>query len=221
MKYFFTTVFTIFLLNTVIAQSPKVYRCFCNNNALCSSSLVLYSDSSFVYEHGCEASSHLSFGQWRQKKDSIYFTQKDPRTIPVIKNVQSSIVPGDSIWVTILDRKGVNMTSLLSLGLDVDGRGTYMMSNDSSGQKQFVYKRAGGRISLRTLNKLLGQRISIPVNGDNNFVISLNISSDWIWNKHADWSATGNFSALKRGNTLYSNSPKMIGVYELQRDLNK
>lgn len=113
------------------------------------------------------------------------------------------------------------MTAQLSMGLDVEGRGTYMLSADSSGQKQFVYKRPGGRINLRTLNKLLGQKITIPVNGDNNFIISLNLSADWIWNKHADWLSTGNFSALKKGNSLYSNSAKMAGVYELQNDGNK
>src|SRR5215218_2333500 len=87
------------------AQQPQIYKCFCDKGGLCSSSLVLYADSSYVYEHGCEASSHLSFGEWRKKKDSIVFTQPNPKSFAVIKSIQSSIVPGDSIWVTVLDKK--------------------------------------------------------------------------------------------------------------------
>lgn len=197
------------------AQEPKVYRCFCEQSGLCSSSLVLYSDSSYVFEHGCEASSHLSFGSWRQNKDSIYFTQQQREKIQVIKSVQSSVIPSDSIWVMLLDKDGINISEKISVGLDVKNRGSYLMSPDSSGSKLFVYKRKG-YLTLRTLNKLLNQRITIPIDSANNFIITLNLSSNWIWSKHADWSATGNFTVLQKGKSLLALSPNFsFGVYDL------
>lgn len=216
MKSFFFLPF-YFLFHLASAQQPQIYKCFCDNGGLCSSSLVLYPDSSYVYEHGCEANSHVSFGEWRKKKDSIYFTQPNPKFFRVIKSIQASIVPGDSIWVTVLDRKGIDMTSKISMGLDVKGKGSYLFSTDTTTNRQVVYKRDASSISLRTLTKLLGQRISFPLNGANSFVIALNISTNWIWNKHADWSGTGNFIALKRGNSLLSISANFAGVYDLEK----
>jgi hypothetical protein len=216
MRLFFFLSLCFLFFNSTSAQQPQIYKCFCDKGGLCSSSLVLYADSSYVYEHGCEASSHLSFGEWRKKKDSIYFTQPNPKLFSVIKTIRSSIVPGDSIWVTVLDRKGIDMTPEISMGLDVEGRGSYLFSTDSTTNRQVVYKRNAKSISLRTLTKLLGQRISFPLNGANSFIITLNISTNWIWNKHADWSAFGNFAAVKRGDSLLFLSKIFSCVFDLE-----
>lgn len=188
------------------AQTSEVYETN-NNNGLCSATIVLYADNNFYYEYGCEASSHLSFGKWVKKKDSIKLEPVNPRTFTVIKSVEATTIAGDSIWIIILDKKGNNMTAQVSTGLEIPGRGSYMFSLDSSGSKKFVYKRNGGKIVLRTLNKLFGQRLEIPVDTANHFVITLNLSSDWINSTHADWAETNTLFLINKGDRLINTRP--------------
>lgn len=188
------------------AQSSEVYQTT-SNNGLCSGTITLYADNNFVYESGCEASSHVSFGKWLQKKDTVKLQPVNPKTFQVIKSVEASSIAGDSIWITILDRNGNNMTAQISTGLEIAGRGSYIFSLDSSGSKKFVYKRSGGKIVFRTLNKLFGQRLEIPADTANQFIITLNISSDWISSTHADWGGTNTISLLKKGDRLITTKP--------------
>jgi hypothetical protein len=188
------------------AQTPAVYETN-YNNGLCSGTIALYADYNFFYESGCEASSRICFGKWLMKKDTVKLEPVNPRTFPVIKSVEATTVAGDSIWITILDKNGANMTAQISTGLEVAGRGSYMFNLDSSGNKKFVYKRNGGKIILRTLNKLFGQRLEIPADTANNFVITLNIPSGWISSTHADWGETNMISFLKKEGRLISTKP--------------
>jgi hypothetical protein len=205
MKYTFLLL-SILFFHFAKAQAPEVYEAD-YNNGLCSGTIVLYADNNFYYEHGCEASSHVSFGKWIKKKDTVRLESVNPKTFPVIKLVEATTVPGDSVWLTILDKDGKNMTAQVSTGLDVAGRGSYIFSLDSSGSKKFVYKRSGGKIVFRTLNKLFGQRLEIPIDAANNFVITLNLSSNWINSTHADWGQTTTISLLKKGDGLITTEP--------------
>ncbi len=191
------------------AQSHETYETR-NNGGLCPSTILLYANADYVYEYGCEAAPHLSFGTWTKKKDTIKFTPVNPASFAVIKDIKATTVAGDSIWLLLLDKDGVNMTAKISAGLDVSGRGAYMMSNDSSGTTKFVYKRSGGKLVLRTLGKLFGRRIELATDTANNFVITLNLSASWITSTHADWGGTGAFSLLKKENALLplSSSPQ-------------
>lgn len=205
MKYIFLFVSVAFP-GFVKAQSSEVYETR-YNNGLCSATIVLDADNNFYYEYGCEASSHLSFGKWVKKKDTIKLEPVNPRTFTVIKSVEATTIAGDSIWITILDKKGNNMTAQVSTGLEIPGRGSYMFSLDSSGSKKFVYKRNGGKIVLRTLNKLFGQRLEIPADAANHFVITLNLASDWINSTHADWGETNTLFLINKGDHLINTRP--------------
>jgi hypothetical protein len=205
MKYIFLLLSVTFSHFTK-AQAPELYETE-YNNGLCSGTLVLYADNNFYYEYGCEASSHVAFGKWIKKKDTVRLEPVNPKTFPVIKSVEATIIAGDSVWITILDKNGNNITAQVSTGLEIPGRGSYMFNMDSSGSKKFVYKRSGGKIVFRTLNKLFGQRLEIPADGANYFVITLNISSDWISSTHADWGAANTISLLKKGDRLTTTKP--------------
>lgn len=188
------------------AQPPEVYRTRPAGGG-CPSSILLHANGDYAYTFGCETAPRLSFGTWTKKGDTIKFTPVYPATFAVTKGVKATTVAGDSIWLVLFDKDGVNMTAKTSAGLDVSGRGSYMMSNDSSGTGKFVYKRGGGKLVLRTLSKLFGRRIEFAADTANHFVITLNLSASWINNTHAEWGGSGPFFLLKKGNALYSAPP--------------
>jgi hypothetical protein len=181
------------------SQTPERYQ---YNEGPCSATIILYADYTYSYKYACEASSRLSFGKWTKKKDTIKLQAIDPTTYTVIKNVTATTVPGDSIWLTILDKEGRNMTQQISTGLEVTGRGSYMFGLDGSGAKKFVYRRNGGRIVFRTLNKLFGQRLELPTDTANNFVVILNLDSEWISSTHADWDSIHPTILVKKAEAL-------------------
>lgn len=191
------------------AQTTQVYQS-AFNNALCKANITLYADSNFFYESVCEPSSHICFGRWIKKKDILKLEPVNPKTFAVIKSVVASTVKGDSVWISILDKNDTNMTSQISTGLEVAGRGSYMFALDSSGSKKFVYKRSGGKIVFRTLNKLFGQRLEISTDTANYFIIRLNILADWISSTHADWGETNTVSLLQQGDRLITTKPPKL-----------
>lgn len=199
MKYIFSFL-SILFFDIAQAQNVEVYQTDTTNSP-CTTTIKLYSDNNFFYE-SCGSSSRISFGKWVQKKDTIKLEPVNPKLFAVVKSVEATTIAGDSIWLVILDRDGNNMTAKISTGLEVAGRGSYLFSIDSGGNKKFVYKRSGSKIVFRTLNKLFGQHIEIPVDTANHFVITLNISSDWINSTHADWGETTSVSLLKKGDRL-------------------
>jgi hypothetical protein len=207
MKVFLCAVLSCFLSLTVFSQSPEIYTATINNS--CPSTITLYSNATYIFESGCEASAQISFGKCTTKKDSIKLVPVNPKTYPVIKNVSANKVPGDSIWVTILDKDDVNMTNKISTGLELSGKGSYMFSTDNTGTKKFVYKRPGGKIVLRTLNKLFNQHFEFTTDTANNFVITLNIPEDWIRSTHAGWGGFGSFTLLKRKDSLVTSTPRL------------
>lgn len=199
MKYIFFFL-SIFFFGLAKAQNVEVYQTDINNP--CTAIIKLYSDNNFFYENSCQGSSRISFGKWMHKKDTVKLEPVNPKLFTVIKSIEATTVTGDSIWITILDKDGINMTAKISTGLEVAGRGSYLFSMDSSSSKKFVYKRSGSKIVFRTLNKLFGQHLEIPVDTANHFVITLNISSDWINSTHSDWGETSMVSFLKKGDRL-------------------
>jgi len=171
------------------AQPHETYQAE-QSGTTCTSTLKLYTGGTYAYQIGCEASAQLSFGKWMKEKEIIRFTPVNPKTFAVVKSIEATTVPGDSIWLTVLDKDGVNMSAKISVGLELSGRGSYLFSNDASGTKKFVYKRSGGKIVFRTLNKLFSQRIELPTDTANNFVVTLNLSADWMASTHPEWNYT-------------------------------
>ncbi|GAA4737271.1 hypothetical protein [Flavisolibacter ginsenosidimutans] len=188
MKSFFALLFTSCAFFAQ-AQPHETYTAKQSSTA-CTSTLKLYTDGTYAYQTGCEASPQLSFGKWTREKDLIKFTPVNPKTFAVVKSIEAATVPGDSIWLTVLDKDGANISAKISVGLELSGRGSYLFGNDASGTKKFVYRRSGGRIVFRTLNKLFGQRIEFPTDTANNFVVTLNLSADWIASTHPQWNYT-------------------------------
>ncbi|MDQ6609702.1 MAG: hypothetical protein M3Y85_07765 [Bacteroidota bacterium] len=197
MKNSFFTLLFAFLSSYLFAQLPATYVAV-SNNIPCPVSLTLYPDGVYLFKSGCDASPQISFGKWATKKDTVKLEPVDLKTYQVIKTVNASHVPGDSIWISILDKDDVNITNKISIGLEISGRGSYMFNSDSSGTQKFVYKRPGGKIALRTLNKLFNRNFELMADTANHFVVTLNLSGAWINSTHAGWNGFGPFAVLKR-----------------------
>lgn len=206
MKTFFCTVLFCFLSLVLYSQPPEVYLAAANSSS-CTSSIILYPNATYFFSSGCEASPLISFGKWVAKKDSIRLESIDPKTFPVIKSIEANHIAGDSIWITVLDKDGVNITAKISIGLEVSGRGSYLFSSDSTGTQKFVYKRAGGKIVLRTLQKLFSRNIEVPIDTANKFIITLNLSGNWMNSTHPGWGGFGSFALLKSKDDLLTATP--------------
>lgn len=205
-KYILYAAFTISSFCSQ-SQTSEVYRSE-TNSGLCAATIILYSGNDYIYEISCETITNVSFGKWLKKRDTVKLMPVNPKTFSIIKSVEANKIPDDSVWLTILDKDGVNMTHKISVGLEVNGVGSYLFSSDSSGLKKFVYKRSGGKIVFRSLNKLFGQKLELPTDTANNFVVTLNISSDWITSTHSDWNATGKISLIKKDDVLIHQFPQ-------------
>lgn len=214
MKLSFTAIGTIIHL-VAGAQSPQVYTTSPNDS--CATSLSLYSNASYFLSLGCQAAPQVSFGYYTSKKDSISLQPFDINITTVTKKIEATYIPGDSIWVRLFDVNGVNITAKISVGLEVPGRGSYMFSSDTSGQQKFVYRRAGGKIVLRTLNKLFGQRFEVDAGAGNSLDIMLNLQGNWIQSSHAVLKPVGKLRFLKKGSGLVSRPTPLISLPVLER----
>src|SRR5688500_5633900 len=158
-----------------------------SNGGLCNASVVLYNDGTYRYESGCEASSHISYGTWTTKKDTVKFIPLNNKAYKVISTVTATQTSTDSISVTILDKNGSNITDKISVGLNVPNVGVYLFGIDISKTKKVAYKRINGKLSLRTLNRIFQQKFEFPTDTANNFIIKLNIPGAWIYSSSSEW----------------------------------
>jgi hypothetical protein len=192
-----------------VGQKPIKYTAS-SNGGLCSSTLLLYPNREYVFESGCEASSHVSFGTWAEKKDTIKLNPVNNKSYPIIKSIETNGKGAKYLSVMVLDNKGINVTNKLSIGLAIEGKGSYLFDPDSTQTKKTVFKRPNGRITSHTLKNIFGQDLNIPADSADNFIITLNFPSEWIWTKQSDWGGFGPFGLLKKKNKLYTFGPHIF-----------
>jgi hypothetical protein len=181
-----------------------------SNGGLCSQSLLLFKDSSYCSESGCEASSHFSFGKWTQKKNIIKFIPVDPNKYKFISKVDSSKTNDKNLTVIIYDNQGNNITSRITVGQYVKNAGVYNMDLDSSQTKRTGLKRTNSTIVLKSLQRMSKQKIEINIDSSNVYKIYLNISEQWNFHLNSDWDGTFIFSLIKNKNKLISPIPDQI-----------
>ena len=212
MKTCFQLLSLILLLSASASGQTSEWYLISNNGGLCSQSIVLFPDGTYNYESGCENSSHFSFGMWKQKKDTILFSQANNKEFTIIRNVVSAKHDDKNLTVKIFDNKGQNITSRILVGEYVNGKGLFSMGLDSTNTKRSGLRRGNGTIILASLQKLFKQRISIPTDSSNYYEITLNLGGDWIYHSNSDWENTGDFKLVKTKEGLMSPSPGIIDL---------
>ncbi len=213
-----TRVFQIFFLFTFLSsvesygQGKADYEWYLteSNGGLCNQSLLLFKDSSYCSESGCEASSHFSFGKWTQKKNTIKFIPVDPAKYKFISKVETSKTNDKKITVFIYDNRGNNITNRITVGQYVKNVGVYNMDLDSSQTKRTDLKRINGTIILKSLQRIFKQKIEINIDSSNIYKIYLNVSGQWNFHPNSEWNETSVFGLIKYKDKLISTRPDQI-----------
>jgi len=179
----------ILLLPTALFSQVKtgvVYRSH-SNGRLCSSSVLFYNDSTFAKESGCEASSSISYGKWTIHKDTVILSPFNNKTETFISSFTATQVATDSVYVTILDKNGNNITSEISMGIYVPKLGTYPFKLNADSTQKVAYRRPGGTLWLRRLAHNFKRNFEYETATANNFVIKLNVPFELFEYPEAEW----------------------------------
>lgn len=84
--------FRIFILTFLITateiEAQTVIEDLKSSNLFCSSLFLLYSDSTFVFERGCEEMSSITLGEYLIENDTIFLFPKKLSEINLIANVE-------------------------------------------------------------------------------------------------------------------------------------
>lgn len=208
-------IFTYFIFQSasVRAQEPRAYNTYSaeSNGGLCSQSIRLFTDSTYCYESGCEASSHFSTGKWKMRKDTLLFFPVQPAGYRVIDTVVASRTADKKITVSLFDRAGINITSRVVTMHYVKDIGFYDMQIDSAQQQRSDVRRRNDAIVLRPLQRLFQQRLVIPIDSmHNHYEIRLNLSAQWLFQPASDWTDISGMKLLKRKEQLVSTRPDQI-----------
>lgn len=195
------------------AQTAKLYETYTAESigGLCSQTVRLFSDSTYCFERGCEASSHFSFGKWKQRKDTLLFFPVQPAGYRVIDTVIASRTNDKKISVSLFDRSGINITGRVLAMHYVKNIGFYDMPADSAKQVRTEVRRRDGAIVLKPLQRLFQQRLLVPVDSINNhYEIRLNLAAEWLFQPVSDWTDISGLKLLKRKEQLISLFPDQM-----------
>jgi hypothetical protein len=206
-------VYFLFQSVYVLAQNNKPYETYSaeSNGGLCSQSIRLFTDSTYCYESGCEASSHFSTGKWKMRKDTLLFFPVQPAGFRVIDTVVASRTADKKITVSLFDRAGINITSRVVTMHYVKDIGFYDMQIDSAQQQRSDVRRRNDAIVLRPLQRLFQQRLVIPIDSmHNHYEIRLNLSAQWLFQPASDWMDISGMKLLKRKEQLVAIRPDQI-----------
>lgn len=175
-----------------------------SDGGFCSTSILLNSDGTYKYESGCEASSHVSFGTWTQKKDTIKFKQIDTKEFKVLNILPSTMTNSKTLSVKLFDQDNRNITERIKVKQYVPGKGTYTMSLDSSKTMRTDFLRDSGIIIIEPLEKLMNGTLGVKIDSFTNFEITINVPSPLIYNIGSNFTNIGDFQLLKTKDALLS-----------------
>jgi hypothetical protein len=208
----------------VVAQSTAAkWYLSESNGGLCNHSILLFTDSTYSEEWGCEGSSHFSYGRWVQQKDIINFSPAKPGSRQFIQRIEKEKAETKQVSVMVFDDAGNNITSHLKIGQYVSGKGMYLFETDSSGMKKTEWQREKSKIILISLSRALGQRLEFESDGSTLYKIYLDLPSHWNLKINSEWGGSNQFLLHKKNDTLvsdpdhFSDSGKLVpSIYILQ-----
>jgi hypothetical protein len=212
-KYVVTVFVLLFLSHaTLFAQRKTTYNWYLSqsNGGLCNQSILLFADSSYCSESGCESSSHFSFGKWGMRKDTILFLPADLKEYKVIARVKTTKTSDKKITVILYDNEGVNITERIAATQYIKNLGFYAMDLDSSKTRRSDARRANGSIVLKALQRVFQQKIEIPIDSSSLYEVYLNFSNEWNFHGNSDWMDMSATRLLKRKAKLVSVRPDQI-----------
>jgi hypothetical protein len=209
-KLVLSLVLSAFLTTTsLLGQTKLSYEWFLSESkgGLCNQSLILFSDSTYCSEAGCEASSRFSFGKWSQKKNIITFTPVNTSTFRFIEKVERDFTNSKNMAVILFDKYGNNITDKIVVGQYVEGKGMYSMELDSTNTKRTGIKRDKALLVITTLQRFTKQKLAVDMDSSSNYKIYLNVLGDWNFHKNSTWDNNETFRLNEKDDRLISLVP--------------
>jgi hypothetical protein len=209
MKAKLTILFVILTYINLSAQTDYILRFVNNNPPFCSASIVVFSDSTYLYETGCENRSHINFGKWESTINQYKLTPINKSEFEVLDSiyVDSTLFSNNNdslISFIFLDNafsliKNINVIAVEdSSFIKTEGSDNFVPSKKGKLLKEiycnddgeyFISKNEKGMLFLPGLSKLLGKDVFINLTeGVNNQIIKLNLPFDiFFFDRNPEW----------------------------------
>lgn len=168
---------------------------------------MVFSDSTYCNESGCEASSRFSFGRWKMEKDWIIFTPTRPSTFKLIDTIIRSGSEAKEISVKVFDSKGENITQRIVVGQYLKGIGYYPIKTDSTKNVRTDLRRKNCKLILPGLQNTFRQSTEIDPGDYTQIEIHLNIPSEWHFHSNSRPEFSPPFKLRKKKDRLLSEDP--------------
>ena len=188
----------------VTAQCASTTYRQVSNGGLCSKSITLFSDSTFNIESGCEASSHISFGKWKQKRNLLSFSPVDRKVFSFIDTVKTFGGLSNHISVTIIDNSGLNVSNRFNIAQVSADNKYYSIGYDSVRKCRADIRIPKSTLRIVSLERLFKKSFILDSNKSDSLVVHLTFSLKNISNMRADWSNEQTFVLEKKMDKLIS-----------------
>jgi hypothetical protein len=135
-------------------------RIYSFQKGLCSSLIILNSDSTFLAENGCEGRSRITLGRWTIFGDSVKLEPFAIETHNFICNIEriGFVSENQNTTFFVIDKTGKPLSNFIILPLKSDKEYTFtsnpMIVLDSTGKKAKVYSTDEGGYSTIDLTKV-------------------------------------------------------------------
>ena len=102
-----------------LQAQPKIINSFksTSNSGLCSQSMKIFDDHTYLFESGCEASSSVNYGKWSKKDNRIILSPTKQKSIESFMtfNIDTTEVNPYNISLKFLDKYERPITGLILL----------------------------------------------------------------------------------------------------------
>ncbi|RPD42114.1 hypothetical protein [Chitinophaga barathri] len=199
-------------------ERPYQTYSYSSISGLCGHTITLHKNGTYVYMSGCEANQYYNCGTWTTKRDTIHFQPADNKTIPVVQQVTATRVPGDSIYLTVLNKNDANVTQWISAAQWLPRIGViYRLNEYDTAPVKSDIRKEGSFITLITLNRMFARSFDYPADTANHFVIKLHLSEDQIVTR-GRWDNIPAFSLIKHRDSLKEVIPHPLAIkYVLEK----
>lgn len=223
MKFTFLLPLFLLLAHSDIPNSQDNYIAYITNknnsgeeSPLCGSSILLYDDSTYYYEGGCESVSYICSGKWTKRGDTLLLHATPAQDITPIKDVvlKSNPKHKEEIHLRILSRNGDTLNINYAPYLykkDTPPPTLYFWKDWSSSNfgpyKEYTFKSdsSAGIIEIRKLSAILGRTILVPIGNHNDITVVLNLPTTCLQNlRGAKYECSPTSQLISRGDSLIS-----------------
>ena len=199
-------ILTFFFVFPFVVKGQEKYLYINAQGSLCNSSFYLFNDKKYVFERGCEQYSFMNYGNWQLRNDTLTLTQLDNKSFDIVDTIMfSGSDPTAPLKIMVLDKNAVDITEDVWVCLRSDGVEDIYLYEIPDLTK--LTNRQGGKIAIRTLERLVGRDIEFPVTDATNYTVKLAVSREYIHNEYSQWFDLG-VRQFVRINGMFISIPK-------------